>query len=276
MSLGIRCLVETDYDKAYEMASELDAINRRRREIEGEMRDAAEAEVAHLDGAMTRVAFGEGFHEGVIGIVAGRIKEASHRPTVVFAPASGEDGMLKGSGRSIEGVHLRDVLDLVHKRGNGLFEKFGGHAMAAGMTLRKDRLDEFRRLFEDATAEWLGGEAPEKEWVVDGDLPDVHLGDTDIIRILEEEVWGQAFPPPMFTGTFTVLSVRRVGSERNHLSMNLGRGEHRYKSMRFFADRDGREDPEPGSTIVAVYQPQTNEWQGDISVNLILQDWHTP
>lgn len=270
MSIGIRCLLATDDATAHELAMTLDELNVQRKEIEGTMRDAAwqDIDLSGQAGKFTRVVYDPSFHEGVIGIVAGRIKEQDFVPTVVFAGAQ-EEGLIKGSGRSIPGLHLRDVLDLVHKRGNDMFHKFGGHAMAAGLTLPLDRLDDFRELFEQAVQEVLEGKLPAKQLEVDGDLPDIALGDIDIIDQMARHVWGQGFEEPVWTGTFEVVEARVTGKDKNHLSMLVERDGNRYKAVHFF---DAQNPPQPGEHVALAYRPSINEFRGNWSVDLMVVD----
>jgi single-stranded-DNA-specific exonuclease len=271
MSVGIQCLLATDEPTAHEIAMDLDRLNRERKDIEGTMKEIAWAaiDLSGQAGRFTRVVYDETFHEGVIGIVAGRIKEETHTPTVVFARAQ-EDDLVKGSGRSIPGLHLRDALDLVHKRGNGLFHKFGGHAMAAGVTLKEDRLGEFRELFEAAVRELLEERLPEKILEVDGDLPDDVLNSPEMVRELIEQVWGQGFEEPIWTGNFLLEDARLIGAEKNHLSMTVRRGQQRWKAMRFFTTE--LPPHAQGDTIHLAYRPSLNEFRGETSIDLMVVD----
>jgi single-stranded-DNA-specific exonuclease len=203
MTLGIECLTTDDPQRAMQLAVQLDAINRERRELEAGMREQAEALLASL---VARVADGSGappalvlydpdFHEGVVGIVAGRMKDRLHRPTFVFA--LGNDGLLKGSGRSIAGFHLRDALDLVSKRHPGLLKKFGGHAMAAGCTLDECDVGTFESALQEVAREWLLPAALKRQLATDGPLPLQYFNAETVTR-LEAEVWGQGFEAPVF------------------------------------------------------------------------------
>jgi len=204
MSLGVECLLADDSDAALGMARELDGLNRRRREIEGEMKEQAEAAVEDLTleppGLPTALClFEEGWHQGVIGIVAARIRERYHRPVIAFAAAG--DGMLRGSARSIDGLHIRDLIAAVDRRMPGLVAAFGGHAMAAGLSLPAAALAAFREaLIEEARRE-LGDAPPVKE----------------LVRAAGP--WGKGFPEPLFDGPFDVLERRVVGS--GHLRLRL-------------------------------------------------------
>jgi len=222
MSLGVECLLADDPDSAMSMAGELDALNRRRRAIEGEMKDRAEAmlddlflELAHLPPVFCL--FEAGWHQGVIGILAARIRERYHRPVIAFAEEQG--AMLKGSARSIEGLHIRDLLDAVDKRRPGLIERFGGHAMAAGLSLRAEALDVFREVLVDEARRELGDTPPTRELSSDGELS-VQAMNLDTAELLcVAGPWGKGFPEPLFDGRFQVLDQRVVGER--HLKLRL-------------------------------------------------------
>lgn len=268
MSVGIRCLLSDDPSVAARLAAELCETNERRRDIEKVMHASAKdaMDVSGQAGRFTRVVASDDFHEGVIGIVAGRIKEESNVPTVVFAGAQ-ESGFLKGSGRSIPGVHLRDTLDLVHKRGHDLFHRFGGHAMAAGVTLDKARLPIFRQLFEEASREVMDGNLPEKVLYCDGELPDEALM-PGAAAAFHDTVWGQGFEEPVWTGTFKVEESRLVGKDANHVKMRVSRNGISWNAMHFFS----QEEPVAGSELTLAYRLGYNEFRGDASADLLVVD----
>ena len=227
MTLGIECLLSDDPARAAELAKTLDAINRERREVEAGMREQAEALLAELlaqraaadDEALAALAiFDPDFHEGVVGIVASRLKDALNRPTFVFA--RGQDGLLKGSGRSIAGFHLRDALDLVAKREPGLLVRFGGHAMAAGCTLAEDGFARFASAFDAVAREWLAPALLARTVLGDGSL-DAQYFSADTVRSLDAQVWGQAFEPPLFIDDAEVLSQRLVGEKHLKLAVRV-------------------------------------------------------
>lgn len=227
MTLGIECLMTDDPARAAELAKTLDAINRERREVEAGMREQAEALLAELlvqraaadDDALAALAiFDPDFHEGVVGIVASRLKDALNRPTFVFA--RGQDGLLKGSGRSIAGFHLRDALDLVAKREPGLLVRFGGHAMAAGCTLAEDGFARFASAFDAVAREWLAPALLARTVLGDGPL-DAQYFSADTVRSLDAQVWGQAFEPPLFIDDAEVLSQRLVGEKHLKLAVRV-------------------------------------------------------
>ena len=224
MTLGIECLLTHDAGHAQELATLLDGINRERRTLEAGMREDAEAEVERafaLTGSLEAAfaVFDPSFHEGVVGIVASRLKDRLHRPTFVFAV--GRDGTLKGSGRSIEGFHLRDALDLVSKRQPGLLLRFGGHAMAAGCTIERSGLDTFRSALQQVAAATLGTSADERAIVHDGPLDAAHF-DPQTVRLLDGQVWGAAFDAPLFCDTVDVVSQKLVGDKHLRLALRVG------------------------------------------------------
>jgi single-stranded-DNA-specific exonuclease len=226
MTLGIQLLLADDTDVALRIAQELDRINRERRVIEGGMQEAALAHLAEeqLDGlAAARSAlclWNANWHQGVVGIVASRLKERFNRPAIVFAPADTEDAQsqLRGSGRSISGFHLRDALDLVSKREPGLILKFGGHAMAAGLTIDQANFARFDACFQAVADELLDDALLARQHIHDGNLRPDELT-AEIGDLLAEELWGQGFPPPVFYGEFEVISQALM--KEKHLRLQL-------------------------------------------------------
>jgi len=264
MALGIECLLAEDEARAAGMASELDALNRERRAIEADMQQSA---LALLDAIQPGDAWGlslydPSWHQGVVGLLASRIKDRFHRPVVAFAP--GGDGELKGSGRSIQALHLRDALDLVAKRHPGLVHKFGGHAAAAGITIAEVDFERFRVAFDDVARERLTPEDLEQWIATDGALEETDLS-LELARLLGGQVWGQGFPPPLFSDRFQVESQRVVGEK--HLRLRLRRSSRSYDGMLFF-----RQESLP-SEIHAVYRLDTNEFGGTQSLRLTLEHW---
>ena len=224
MTLGIECLLTDDPARALALAKQLDEINRERRVIEADMREQAELRLAELmqnpklrgEPPAALAIFEPDFHEGVVGIVASRLKDRVHRPTFVFA--MGGDGHLKGSGRSIPGFHLRDALDLVSKRHPDLLRKFGGHAMAAGCTLDENGFEAFDAAFQQVAAEWLDAAALTRTLRTDGPLP-ADAFNPAAVRELESQVWGQAFEAPVFCDAVTIVSQRIVAEK--HLKLRV-------------------------------------------------------
>lgn len=262
MSVGIECLIAGDAPRALELAAKLDKLNRERREIEGEMQESALAMVAAVeaDDAYTLSIHRDGWHAGVVGILASRLKDRFHRP--VFAFASDGGGKLKGSGRSIAGLHLRDALDLVDKRSPGLLERFGGHAAAAGVTLAADGLENFRAAFEAVARELLTPSDLMQRIETDGALAARDLTFA-LAQLIKDQVWGQGFPEPRFAGRFSVEAQKVVGEK--HLRLSLGLEGQRFAAIRF-----GSADPLPDS-VHAVYRLDVNEFQGSSTLQLIIE-----
>jgi len=262
MSLGIECLTTDDEGRAWDIAQQLDAINRERRVIEAQMQDTALASLDHVDPRdnTTISIFDESWHQGVIGIVASRLKDKFYRPTITFAPAG--DGLIKGSGRSIAGFHLRDALDLVSKHAPTLIDKFGGHAMAAGLTIRGDNMEGFSRAFEAVGRSSLTKSQLERVLETDGPLEDAYFS-TAFIELMDSHVWGQGFAPPVFCDEFRVVS-QRVLKER-HLKLLLERNGQRYDAVWF-----GHADALPERAMVA-FRLDANEFNGRTRVQLLVE-----
>ena len=225
MTLGIECLLTDDAARGDELAKMLDGINRERREIEGSMREQAFAIAESLfdedeEPPPAICVFDPDFHEGVVGIVASRIKDKLHRPTFVFAAsaAPGREHELKGSGRSIPGFHLRDALDLVAKRYPGVLLRFGGHAMAAGCTIAEENFDDFEQGLNEVAQEWLDAATLTRRLETDGPLKPEYRR-VELVDVLHKEVWGQGFAPPTFSEEVEVVSQRLVGEK--HLALKL-------------------------------------------------------
>lgn len=266
MSLGIECLITDDAGRAMNIAQELDKLNRERRSIEAGMQEEALARLAGLNGEVsagnraTVALFEPDWHQGVIGIVAGRIKEKLHRPTIAFARAN--DGELKGSGRSIPGLHLRDALDLVTKRQPDLIVRFGGHAMAAGLTIRESELARFDAAFEEVVSELLEPAQLERRIDTDGSLESGYFA-LDAVRMLDNEIWGQGFPAPVFDDVFRVERQRLLKDK--HLKLELSRGGSRYEAIQF-NHAEGA-----AAQIHAAYRLGINEYRGVSSVQLMVE-----
>ncbi len=267
MSLGIECLVTDDAARAANCAQELDRLNRERRRIEGEMLEQARAAadaVADAPGAAVTF-FDAAWHQGVVGILASRLRERLHRPVVCFAKA--KDGELRGSGRSIPGFHLRDCLDLVSKRAPGLIVRFGGHAQAAGLTLREADLARFTEAFAGAAAQTMPAEALTRTVQTDGEL-EPQQRSLSLAQLLEERIWGQGFPQPLFCDTFALESQRVVGEK--HLKLKLMNDGRRLEAMRF-----NSLDPLPPQ-FRAAYRLSVNEYNGLQTVQINLEHVETP
>ncbi|MGF6814048.1 single-stranded-DNA-specific exonuclease [Paraburkholderia atlantica] len=264
MSLGIECLTTDDVGRAWELAQQLDTMNRERREIEAGMQQQALDDLSTVDpdGATTITLFNPGWHQGVIGIVAGRLKEKFHRPSFTFAPADDTGVLVKGSGRSIPGFHLRDALDLISKREPDLIVKFGGHAMAAGLTLAAADVPRFTAAFEAVGREWLSAEALARTVETDGELEDAYFT-PQFVEMLDAAVWGQGFPAPVFSGEFEVASQALVKDK--HLKLQLLRGRQRFNAIWF-----NHTDTLPARTTVA-YRLASDTWNGVSRVQLIVE-----
>ena len=271
MTLGIECLLTDDPGRADELAKTLDTINRERREIEGGMRDQAmlitESMFVEEDTPPAAISvFDPDFHEGVVGIVASRIKDKLHRPTFVFAASSapGKAHELKGSGRSIPGFHLRDALDLVAKRHPGVLLKFGGHAMAAGCTVAEEAFEVFEQALARVAQEWLDASTLTRRIETDGPLAPEYCR-ADMVDTLHREVWGQGFAPPTFSEEVQVLSQRLVGEAKNHLSIKLMHQGHPVDAIWF-----GHTEQLPARVLLA-FRLDVNEWKGERKVQFLVE-----
>jgi len=264
MSLGIALLTTDDTERAAELARTLDELNRTRREIEAGMQENAlqQLDQISVDDRFALSLYDPSWHQGVIGILASRLKEKFHRPVLVFAQSTA--GELKGSGRSIAGFHLRDALDLVAKRHPDLLKKFGGHAMAAGVSIALEDLARFEAAFEQVAQDWLTPALLSRSIETDGGLP-VTEADLDTAQALARQVWGQGFPEPQFLDQFQVANQRIVGEK--HTKLSLLREGRQFEAMLFF-----RAETLP-KAIQAVYRLDVNEYKGVRSVQLILQHW---
>ena len=274
MALGIECLITDDSARALNIAQELDRLNRERREIEGGMQEQALAMLEGLglgtdadldaEAAYTLSLYDPSWHQGVVGILAARIKDRLHRPVIAFA--AGNAGELKGSGRSIPGLHLRDALDLVAKRAPGLILRFGGHAAAAGLSIRSEGLQQFGELFESVVRGLLAASDLARSIETDGALESAYMN-LDTIRLLEREVWGQGFPQPLFCDRFEVLSQRVVANK--HLKLRLQKDGRSYDAIRFNSLAPAQ------AHIRAAYRLAVNEYNGVQSVQLIVEEWES-
>ena len=273
MTLGIECLLTDDPARADELARALDGINRERREIEGDMREQAMliAESLFEEGDEPPPAisvFDPDFHEGVVGIVASRIKDKLHRPCFVFAAsqAPGKEHELKGSGRSIPGFHLRDALDLVAKRHPGVLLRFGGHAMAAGCTIAEEHLQVFEQALMKVAEEGLDAATLARRLHTDGPLlPEYRR--PELVDTLHHEVWGQGFAPPLFSEEVEVLSQRLIGEK--HLALKLRHHGQPVDGIWF-----GRTEPLPPRVLLA-FRLEVDEWQGARRVRFLVEGAET-
>ena len=273
MSIGIECLLAESSASARGFAEKLHQLNRERRDIEQSMQQDALAQLESIDlegddSLFAMTLYDSAWHQGVIGILASRIRERVHRPTLVFADA--EEGMLKGSGRSIAGLHLRDVLDQVATRHPGLLTKFGGHAMAAGLSLKKDDLDHFKQALNDAVADALGHTPPERSEESDGTLAPGDFGLLLAEQLASGGPWGQHFPEPLFDGHFSVRSHRIVGEK--HLKLTLDADGTEIEGIAFNIDVPEWQAA-PLKTFHALYRLDVNEYRGERRAQLVIQSF---
>ncbi len=264
MSMGINCLLTDDAGTASKIASQLDAFNRERRNIETDMQEDAFAQLKHIDPKdnFSLTLFDVRWHQGVIGILASRLKDKYHRPTIAFAKAN--DGEIKGSGRSIRGLHIRDALDLVSKRHPSLILKFGGHAAAAGLSIAETDFDDFVAAFEKVCSELLDTNDLAHRIETDGGL-DQHELDLEVARLIDAQVWGQGFSAPLFHDDFTVQNQRVVGEK--HLKLRLSKEGKPIEAILFGYNG---ELPE---RIHAVYSLSVNDYNDRESLQLIVSHW---
>ena len=264
MSLGIECLTTDDRGRALEIAKRLDDLNRERRAIESDMQAQAEEVLGKISvGETSSISlYDPVWHQGVVGILAGRVKDRYYRPTFAFAPSGA--GEIRGSGRSIAGLHLRDALDLLAKRAPGLLLRFGGHAAAAGLTLREADFERFATGFESVARELLSPVQLARSIETDGSLEPAYL-ELGLARLLDHQVWGQGFPQPLFCDDFEVQGQRVVGEK--HLKLRLARAGRTLEAMRFNAL-----DPLPPQ-VRAAYRLSVNEFNGAQNLELVVEHW---
>ncbi len=272
MSVGIRCLLTDSEPEARAIAAELDALNRERREIEEGMRNEALEELQRLhlegEGELPRglCLYNPDWHQGVIGILASRIKERLHRPVIVFA--DGEEGIIKGSARSIPGLHIRDALDAVAAHHPGLISKFGGHAMAAGLSLEREHYPQFKSAFEEEVERQIGGEALRGILLSDGELP-AEMFDLELARLLRDFMpWGQAFPEPLFDGFFSIVDRRIVAGKHLKLQLLPLDGGAVVDAIAFNIDLESGILEAPWTHLA--YRLDVNEWRGNESLQLLV------
>ena len=262
---GIRCLLSEDALDAHELATALDTFNKERRQIEAGMRESASAQLARIDTDSSDDRFGiclmdETWHQGVIGIVAGRLKERLHRPVVVFT-ADSED-TLKGSARSIPGVHVRDVLQAIAARHPGMIDKFGGHAMAAGLSLPREQFESFEEAFDEEVRRVLNDQRPTRTWVTDGSLDTEEL-DLDTALLLSSLMpWGQGFAAPIFNNEFLVKTAKPVG--KGHLKLSVVTDHGSLDAIAFNCTLPVQH----GDWVRLVYSLDVNRWRNRVTLQL--------
>jgi single-stranded-DNA-specific exonuclease len=273
MSLGVECLLTDDPDEARLLAAELGRLNAERRTIESRMNDEAAAIVSrmHLDEEglpLGLCLFDDSWHQGVVGLVAARVRERLHRPVIALAPAGGT--WLRGSARSVPGVHMRDALDAVAKHSAGVLEKFGGHAMAAGLTLHRGRLAEFRELFAGEIGRHMQPADAEGVVLSDGELTPQELTLATALALRAGGPWGQGFPEPLFDGRFAVLDARIVGERHLKMRVRMNGETPVYDAIAFNFGAGG---PLPRSTesVQLAYRLDVNEYQGLERLQLVVE-----
>lgn len=265
MSVGIRCLLSSDQDEADALACQLDELNQQRKDLQDNMQAGAMSQVQQLiNGLGTEYPeavclYDPNWHQGIVGLVASRVKDAVHRPVIAFAPESPGSAMLKGSARSVSGLHIRDVLALVNSRKPGLLKAFGGHAMAAGMSLSHDRLEEFKQQLLAAVHTLLNGDSLKAEVLTDGELMASEIGLVLATELQALGPWGQRFPEPLFEGRFEVMEQRIVGDV--HLKLRL-RPQQSSQVLEGIAFNCPVRDLGKGADIRALYRLDINRWRG--------------
>ena len=272
IALGIRCLLADGRVEAHNLAQQLDEINSRRREEEGSMHAEALREVEQLEldveNMMSLCLYRSNWHEGVVGIIAARMKERYGLPTIVFAQS--QNNLLKGSGRSVPGLHLRDALVEVAQAEPGLMKRYGGHAMAVGLTLEEGRLERFEDLFEKAVSRGLGGVRPSQTLETDGELASEELTLENAEFASRGHPWGRDFLPPMFEGEFEVQETKTFKGSHTRFHLNpVGHPECRIKAMAFSHDRFDWD--RKSSRFRLVYELSVDEYQGHRSCMLNIQ-----
>jgi len=279
MTIGIECLLTASAAEAKELAARLSQLNSDRRELEGRMQVEAlakvDALVATLEGRMPAglCLFDGGWHQGVIGLVASRIKDRVHRPVIAFAP--GEPGWVKGSARSVPGVHVRDALEAIATGHPGLLEKFGGHAMAAGMTIRESMLGDFERAFAEEVARRIDPDTLTGDLHTDGPLLPGEFNAETAAALREGGPWGSGFPEPSFDGRFGVADTRIVGERHLKLRLKSASGEFVDAIAFRFLDDPGTPALRPQQEIEIVYRASLDEYSGLRRLQLV-SEWLRP
>lgn len=275
MSLGIECLLADDMDTALEMAQQLHTLNHERKQIESEMLNRAMEQMDKLVDSLDEnnlplglCLYDSQWHQGVVGLLASRIKERFHRPVLAFADA-GDGEEIKGSARSIPGLHIRDVLDTVATQNPGLIEKFGGHAMAAGLSLKKSNYEQFRQVFEATVAEQLSEDALDNIIYTDGAIDSGEMTLDTAVALRFAGPWGQQFPEPVFDDVFEIINWRIVGEKHLKLELRKNGATQIYDAIAFnYTDSDL---PDDATNIRAVYRMDVNEFRGVRKLQLIVE-----
>jgi len=258
----VQCLTTDDTRVASDIATRLNALNAERKDIESQMKESAEIALEEVDvsGRFSLVMHDPSWHQGVIGILASRLKDRYGLPTIIFA--KGDDGILKGSGRSIPGLHLRDAMDIVDKRHPGIFKAFGGHSAAAGASIVESRFDEFVMAFEKVVRELIDESVLQQVIETDGNLPNESMTIETIDKI-EKNVWGQGFPEPLFDDEFVVIEQQILKDK--HLKLKVAKNGAAFPAIWFF-----RKELLPGQARL-VYSLSANEFRGEKTVQLMVR-----
>ena len=264
MGIGIECLLTDDATQARELAAILHGINDERRALQADMQDVAEAKLDGIDAAHAACLFDPDWHPGVVGLVASKVKERLHRPAIAFAPAEPDSDVLRGSARSITGFHIRDALALVDARHPGLIPRFGGHAMAAGLSLARDAFPAFRDAFVQVALEWLSQEMLTDALHSDGELDAADFAIDTAIALRDGGHWGQGYPEPLFDGEFAVLGWRIVGER--HLKLELCTGTKRLNAIHF----GGWEGDPPPARVRIAYRLVPDDYRGGDAIQLVV------
>lgn len=274
MAAGIRCLLSNDMEQARRFAAELDTLNRQRKSMQEQMQGEAMAQVAELLEKMDTGALPEAlclydprWHQGVVGLVASRVKDAVHRPVIAFAPEQEGSDILKGSARSVRGLHIRDALALVDARRPGLMKAFGGHAMAAGLSLEASVLKTFESTLDDAVRTQRGGQSLSEEILTDGVLGHQELNLDTALAIEAYGPWGQRFPEPLFDGLFDVVDARVVGGSHLKMVVQPQGGGAAIDAIAF----NRMPDDLPGGAVRLLYRLNINRWRGNESPQLVVE-----
>jgi single-stranded-DNA-specific exonuclease len=273
MSIGIRCLLSDSEDDALALATRLDQLNAERREIEARMQGVAIAAVSRLrdPGGPVRhgvCLFDPEWHQGVVGLVASRIKDRVRRPVIAFASAG--DGLLRGSARSVPGIHIRDVLDAVAARHPELISRFGGHAMAAGLSLELRNLGAFAAAFDEEVARWRDASIPANRIETDGELAAEEIALETAQALRDGGPWGQAFPEPCFDGIFAVKNARVVGDKHLKMWVTTADRTRAFDAIAFNFKGTDERMPLPDGDVRLVYRLDINEYKGERRLQLLV------
>ena len=272
MSLGIECLLEEDITRALALAQQLDRLNRERKQIQTEMQQEAEtylAEIAELKQGELPLGlclYDVNWHQGIVGVLAGRIKEMVNRPVIIFAPDG--EGFLKGSGRSLPDIHLKDTLDTLAVKHPDLISRFGGHAMAAGLTIREDDYPKFKELFDAEVRRLTADRMPGAEIITDGKLAPADMNLELAGEIENAGPWGQGFPQPLFDDIFSVADARPVGVRHLKLKLLLNGAENPVDAISFNTNMDAID--KSADNMHFVYRLAINDYRGELTPQLII------